>query len=363
MSDPAAGIARPALLFIPDISGFTQFVEATEISHSRHIIEELLEILIDADRIGLQVSEVEGDAILFYRFGEPPTAEEFFAQVRTMFVAFHSHLRLYETQRICQCGACASAHSLTLKIVAHHAAIARSRIRDHDKLFGQGVIAVHRLLKNAIAHHEYALFTDALASIWPDAVSPAWAEREEGSNEYDLGRIDYGHVPLSPLHEQIPEPLVEDYSIPGVTAHLDSCECVIASPMDRVFGIVCDLPVRLKWRDGAKEVELLNDKVNRIGTKHRCLIDRNSPVLVTSGITRSADTITLTETDDKRTACAVYTLRQEEQGETRVRIDFFVKNSWPVRTLFRVFLRKNLMRSFRASLENLKSYCEEERKE
>jgi hypothetical protein len=110
-------------------------------------------------------------------------------------------------------------------------------------------------------------------------------------------------------------------------------------------------------------VELLNDKVNRIGTKHRCLIDRNSPVLVTSGITRSADTITLTETDDKRTACAVYTLRQEEQGETRVRIDFFVKNSWPVRTLFRVFLRKNLMRSFRASLENLKSYCEEERKE
>ena len=66
---------KPALLFVPDISGFTQFVQTTEITHSRHIIEELLEKLIEANDLGLQVSEVEGDAILFYRFGHPPTAE------------------------------------------------------------------------------------------------------------------------------------------------------------------------------------------------------------------------------------------------------------------------------------------------
>ena len=38
---------RPALLFIPDISGFTKFVGENEIQHSRHIIEELQEVLID----------------------------------------------------------------------------------------------------------------------------------------------------------------------------------------------------------------------------------------------------------------------------------------------------------------------------
>lgn len=106
MPSETTNITKPALLFVPDISGFTQFVQTTEIAHSRHIIEELLEKLIEADDIGLQVSEVEGDAILFCRFGHPPTAEEFFKQVQKMFVAFHSHLRLYETQRICQCGAC-----------------------------------------------------------------------------------------------------------------------------------------------------------------------------------------------------------------------------------------------------------------
>jgi Protein of unknown function (DUF2652) len=151
MSAPTTDVTT-ALLFVPDISGFTQFVQATEIEHSRHIIEELLEQLIEANTIGLQVSEVEGDAILFYRFGHPPTAEEFFQQIQKMFVTFHSHLRLYETQRICQCGACMSAQNLTLKVVAHYGHIIQSHIKEHVKLFGQDVITVHRLLKNDILH-------------------------------------------------------------------------------------------------------------------------------------------------------------------------------------------------------------------
>ena len=53
------------LLFIPDISGFSRFVSQTEIEHSRLIIQELLETLINANQMGLEVSEVEGDAILF----------------------------------------------------------------------------------------------------------------------------------------------------------------------------------------------------------------------------------------------------------------------------------------------------------
>ncbi|MBS1564922.1 MAG: DUF2652 domain-containing protein, partial [Bacteroidetes bacterium] len=60
------------LLFIPDISGFTRFVNQTEIGHSRMIIQELLEVLINANQVGLEISEIEGDAILFYKFGEAP---------------------------------------------------------------------------------------------------------------------------------------------------------------------------------------------------------------------------------------------------------------------------------------------------
>ena len=41
------------LIFIPDISGFSRFVSEMEIEHSRLIIQELLEILIDANHSGL----------------------------------------------------------------------------------------------------------------------------------------------------------------------------------------------------------------------------------------------------------------------------------------------------------------------
>ena len=69
-------MADNGLLFIPDISGFTKFVNETEIEHSRIIIEELLENIINSNKIGLYISEVEGDAILFYRFGDSPSIEE-----------------------------------------------------------------------------------------------------------------------------------------------------------------------------------------------------------------------------------------------------------------------------------------------
>jgi hypothetical protein len=358
MSAPTTSLTEPALLFVPDISGFTQFVQATEIAHSRHIIEELLEKLIEANDIGLQVSEVEGDAILFYRFGPPPTAEAFFQQVQKMFVAFHSHLRLYETQRICQCGACVSAQNLTLKIVAHYGHITQSHIKEHVKLFGQDVITVHRLLKNNISHHEYALFTQALVNEWPQAITPTWAQREEGSQEYDVGRINYGYVPLGPLRQLVPEPRVEDFSIPGVTVPVFSSEHEVNAPLSLVFEVASDLPTRLHWMLGAKDVEMLNHQLNRLGTKHRCVVDKNSPVMVTSGSTRAADTITLTETDEKKKMCSVYTLRQEREGQTRVKIDGFIKNDLVLRILFTLLLKKKLTNWFQRSGENLKHYCE-----
>ena len=98
-----------SLLFIPDITGFTEFVNNTEIEHSQHIISELLEKIIDENQLDLVVSEIEGDAVLFYKEGKVPSTMSMYAQAKKMFLSFHSHLKLYEKQRICQCGACSSA--------------------------------------------------------------------------------------------------------------------------------------------------------------------------------------------------------------------------------------------------------------
>src|SRR5207247_9256201 len=108
------------LLFIPDISGFTRFVTEMEIDHSRHIIEELLEILIDTNSMGLEISEIEGDAILFYKYGDVPELEAVYAQVEKMFCEFHRHLSAFEYRRLCQCKACRAATNLSLKVITHY---------------------------------------------------------------------------------------------------------------------------------------------------------------------------------------------------------------------------------------------------
>src|SRR5581483_7995635 len=113
-------MAEDGLLFIPDISGFTKFVNETEIEHSRIIIEELLENIIHSNKIGLQISEVEGDAILFYRFGKNPTMEEISNQVEIMFCNFQKQIKTYEERRMCVCTACKSAVNLSLKIITHY---------------------------------------------------------------------------------------------------------------------------------------------------------------------------------------------------------------------------------------------------
>ena len=56
-----------SLLFIPDISGFTKFVQTTEVEHSQHVISELLEVLISANTQELKLAEIEGDGLFFIR--------------------------------------------------------------------------------------------------------------------------------------------------------------------------------------------------------------------------------------------------------------------------------------------------------
>ena len=137
-----------SLLFIPDISGFTKFVQTTEVEHSQHVISELLEVLISANTQELKLAEIEGDALFFYKEDELTSQEKLLAQIETMFTAFYGHLRLLEKNRICPCNACATAPNLQLKVVAHSGDLQFIHVQGNRKPFGQHVIEAHRLLKN-----------------------------------------------------------------------------------------------------------------------------------------------------------------------------------------------------------------------
>ena len=126
-------MTQNAILFIPDISGFTEFVHHTDISHSRHIISELLELLIDSNIMGLELAEIEGDALFLYKLVDNVDVNSINQQIEKMYLAFHTHIKRYEYQRICHCGACSSAYNLNLKFVVHYGEIEFIQVKDSKK--------------------------------------------------------------------------------------------------------------------------------------------------------------------------------------------------------------------------------------
>ena len=189
-------MTQNAILFIPDISGFTEFVHHTDISHSRHIVSELLELLIDTNTMDLELAEIEGDALFMYKIENQVDALALEKQIEAMYLAFHGHIKRYEYQRICHCGACSSAYNLKIKFVVHYGDIEFIEVKGSKKPYGSHVIQVHRLLKNNVPLKEYTLFTENVMPI---------NEADKLIAEYDFGNIAFSYNPLSQLKEKLPE--------------------------------------------------------------------------------------------------------------------------------------------------------------
>ena len=256
-----------SLIFIPDISGFSSFVNETEISHSRHIIRELLELIIDSDELGMKVSEVEGDAILFFKKGKIPTREQLQKQAEKTFVAFHQHLSTYAHRRICECGACRTAPQLSLKFIAHAGPVEEIRIKSHQKLHGSTVIQAHRLLKNSVQGHEYLLLSDSICS----SVEVEKAGFNHGKDHYeDVGEIAYSYQDLRPLREmvQAAPPVPDPELIKNPILH----EFSLPHPIGQVYEIISNLDHREAWQKQIKSLTYDKERVNRAGTRHTCVI-------------------------------------------------------------------------------------------
>lgn len=104
-------LVSPALIIIPDISGFTRYMNEADLIHSQVNIAQLLETILENNTMGLTVSEIEGDAILFYDLTNHLTLKQIIEQCELMFLKFHEKL-LEIKQSDCQCGACQTLQSL-----------------------------------------------------------------------------------------------------------------------------------------------------------------------------------------------------------------------------------------------------------
>lgn len=142
-------------LLIPDISGFTKFVRTTDLITGKNITSRLLSAIIKSNYLGLRVSEIEGDAILFYTYQTKLSVKEILSQYEVMLESFNQELALLSEEL-------GRKIELTLKLIAHYGKLAYYKIGRFHKLYGETVIEAHRLLKNPINSNTYVLITDDL---------------------------------------------------------------------------------------------------------------------------------------------------------------------------------------------------------
>lgn len=265
-----------SLLFVPDITGFTEFVNKTEIEHSQHIISELLEKIIDSNELGMEVSEVEGDAVLFYKQEHVPDVEAVLNQVKKMFLDFHSHLRLYDNQRICQCGACSTASRLSLKFVVHSGQIGFTNIKNQKKPFGADVVLLHKLLKNDVQDGEYVLFSEQyINDVSLGSLEKLNLKFHKCQQEYEaVGIVNYQYLKLGELHREVIDP--PPFMLPDKMKNPITVEHVFDLSLMESYEYLSNFELKKTWNDGVSDFKYEKGKLNRMGTRHICVFEKGT---------------------------------------------------------------------------------------
>ncbi len=154
---------------ISDISGYTKFMTESELEHAKGILDALFKVQLEAVSPPLEVSNFQGDAILFYALEENVLSGQSLLQmIDNIYFDFAHHIENMQLNTTCVCKACANIHTLDLKFFIHFGEFVFQEIGDRKELSGPDVILAHRLMKNSVVEATnitaYALFTEAAAN-------------------------------------------------------------------------------------------------------------------------------------------------------------------------------------------------------
>ncbi|CAM1371916.1 DUF2652 domain-containing protein [Tenacibaculum xiamenense] len=348
-----------SLLFIPDISGFTNFVQNTEVEHSQHVIAELLEVLIAANTQQLSLAEIEGDALFFYKENEVLSQEKLLAQIETMYTAFYGHLKIMEKNRICPCMACSSAINLQLKIVAHIGDLQFLKVQNNRKPFGEPVIQVHRLLKNTIDSDNYALISKELAEEIDLSLSykSSLFHFEQGNDTYDTKNIDYIFSEIDANKLKL-KPFLEESHIVLNKAPNMVFERVFKTTSNQLLEVITNYKYRNLWSEGVDDIEFNINEVTRLGTEHACVIGgKHLNFKVVTKKNKHNELIYGEQSIDSPLFKELYqffNITTISDTESKLEVEFYWEpKSFVKKIMIAFFAKKLLIKNFTGSLDRL----------
>ncbi len=252
-------------ILIADITGYTAYLNDSELEHAQGTLTDLLELLIEHTRSPLIISRLEGDAVISYGFEAGfVSGQTFLETIETTYVDFRKAIELMVLNNSCECNACANVSSLDLKFFVHFGSFVLQKIGDHDELLGTDVNLIHRLLKNSVTAdtgiRAYLLCTDAAVEAL-GFEDPGASMVHHIETVPDLGEASMWVTDMQPVYEAraTHDRFVFD---PGEVLGTIEVESVL--PPQVVWDYLSD-PMFRKLLLGSDRMEITDRKAGRIG--------------------------------------------------------------------------------------------------
>jgi uncharacterized protein YndB with AHSA1/START domain len=347
-TDQAAAFSglQEGALVLADISGYSKFVAQTEVDHSWSILHELLDTMVRSVEGRMDVSQVEGDAILFI---SGLSTAEVIAALEGTFVCFHRRLRDMQAVSTCPCSACANIGVLKLKFVVHHGRFSRQRLGNVEQLHGADVIVAHRLLKNSVPSKEYLLVTDAVLERLIEERRERFTPHRE---EFDLGTISGGYEEIAYLW-QAAEAAERKVVLPEEA--MVSSDITVEAPIEGVYESMLkpDIMQRYLFADAVESID--GARGEQLGGEFHC---HHGGTTITMRVVSVEPGRELTMFVDKP-APTYLTTRISDAGGRRTRIERYFVWDEPADPEIRDALRQMMEAVAGEGKEALKTVLEE----
>ena len=160
-------MAQQGFLVISDITGYSKYVNESELEHARDSLTQLLSLLIHHTKSPLILSKLEGDAVFSYApAGGFLQGQTLLDMIESTYASFRKALELMVINTTCSCNACRNLPNLDLKFFVHFGSYLTQKLGNFTELVGNDVNLVHRLAKNHIKEKTgfkaYAAFTQSV---------------------------------------------------------------------------------------------------------------------------------------------------------------------------------------------------------
>jgi uncharacterized protein YndB with AHSA1/START domain len=255
--------AQRGALLIADITGYSTYLNDSELAHAEQTLSALLGLLVDQTRPPMVVSKLEGDAVFSYGFeGLALHGQAFVESLEACYVEFRRALALMVLNTTCSCNACANISTLDLKFFVHDGEFVVGEVAGRKELHGSDVNLLHRMLKNTVIDQTgiraYVLYTQqAVDALGLDQLTGSWIRHVDSYP--DVGEVTAWVEDLGPVWERAKaEPMGELADV------LIEVSTVIDLPVEVVWAYLID-PAYRRTLMGSDRIELSDGGRARIG--------------------------------------------------------------------------------------------------